>query len=726
MDPSGRRASSPGPGLSKFSRPSSPTTSEPVSLADTDGSLSRSWHSWHRNRGSSQRSPSGFDLDWDRTRLKVTKAVGSIIQVVGDEILPIAAEALSVVPIPALAPAAKILDSIWKSVNNVQIDRSACFRLTDRCASLLIEIQEAVSTSGDAVAHQLEPVLEKLQRSFSDIDLFVKNLVKASFTYRYIKREEIHQQILDLNQGVNDCLTLFYVRLSVSHVGVSLANMAISERILQQMVTPAQVSMLIAQDQTHPPPPISESDPEMLDLNLTNFPTDATPETLQGDISSFNEKLHEIQQVQNEFDLARDADDLRRVLRSVLDAPNNRTVTRILQIPSPDMPVPAMMTALLRELERQQREPLPQTGSSPSPRIRTLTWPVDGIPARQAALLDKQFVELALEALKRAAKDYDPSDPSLITGAFGRVQVLPPSSRNSSRSEIWSERTGITTPLSANNSDLPPHDLGILDDLPIDPSKAATEIRYRMSLSHAFHHLNVTLPLWTPSLVQVGAVGYLEKPTGAFRTLFDCRDPVATSNGRLSEISGPPSLPIVIQKPIVLQKPKQEGLQTKKKFMDRLKPKNQTTFMVKRSYPISALGETAHLIAEDAEHQYFERLDELKKWFRANLQAIVDAYHPECLREELLLVVGTLNTRDHALFVNHGGEDAEEAFETRFHVLSSPRQGQTWGYFEPFPNAGTEEATRRICKISTTGSGRSTVLLSRLRFLTDEREATTH
>jgi hypothetical protein len=66
------------------------------------------------------------------------KALGSIIQVAGDQVLPIAAETLSVVPIPALVPVAKILDDIWKSVNAVQVrkflhyDYSSALRTTCR------------------------------------------------------------------------------------------------------------------------------------------------------------------------------------------------------------------------------------------------------------------------------------------------------------------------------------------------------------------------------------------------------------------------------------------------------------------------------------------------------------------------------------------------------------------------------------------------------------------
>ncbi|KAF7370280.1 Protein kinase domain-containing protein [Mycena sanguinolenta] len=648
MHQSGRRASYPGPGPSNISPvSSSPTTpiSEPVSLPVVDNRLARSWHSWthtsHHDISQTNLSAPSFDMRWDRTRLRVFRAVSAIIHIAGDEVLPVAAEALSLAPVPALAPAAKILDSIWKSLTKVQTNRSACLRLTDRCATLLMLIHDAVSASGDAVAHELEAPLEKLEQSFADIDRFFKEQAERSFIDRYIHREEIREQIVNHDKSIDECLNLFNLRVNLSHMAVSL-------RMERQQFTPPGGSMLLSPDETNPPSPspISETDTDA--FHLTNFEIQGTPEMLHGDGSTLNEELR-ITQSENEADQARDDAELRRVLRSALYAPDNRTVTHILQIPSADMSVPAMMTALLRELERRRNEPLAPAGSSPSPRIRTLTWPVDGVRARQVELLDRQFVEVALEALKRTENCTRPASPSVITGAFERVvptdiQVQPPC--NSSMS-AWSGETGITTPLSTVPQHLPPHDHSALDDPTIDPSKAATEIRYRLSLSHAFHHLSVTLPLWTPSLVALGAVGYLEKPTGAFRTLFNCRDPDSTSNGRLS---GFPKLSVI---PTVIFKPNPDRAHHLRGIIDRF-TQNQ------RTYPVLALGETAHLIAEKAEHHYFERLDELKQWFRANIQAVVDAYHPAHLKEEIFLVVGTLNARDHALLVNHGGDDPEE------------------------------------------------------------------
>lgn len=40
----------------------------------------------------------------------------------------------------------------------------------------------------------------------------------------------------------------------------------------------------------------------------------------------------------------------------------------------------------------------------------------------------------------------------------------------------------------------------------------------------------MTLPLWSPSPVALGAVGYLSKPTGAFVTLFNSLKPYESVN----------------------------------------------------------------------------------------------------------------------------------------------------------------------------------------------------
>jgi hypothetical protein len=46
----------------------------------------------------------------------------------------------------------------------------------------------------------------------------------------------------------------------------------------------------------------------------------------------------------------------------------------------------------------------------------------------------------------------------------------------------------------------------------------------------------VTLPLWSPSHVELGAVGYLSKPAGQFITLFNAMHPQKTAGSKTMNI----------------------------------------------------------------------------------------------------------------------------------------------------------------------------------------------
>ena len=46
----------------------------------------------------------------------------------------------------------------------------------------------------------------------------------------------------------------------------------------------------------------------------------------------------------------------------------------------------------------------------------------------------------------------------------------------------------------------------------------------------------VNLPLWSPSAIEIGSVGYLRKPEGEFVTLFNAFDPPQTSGGVLESM----------------------------------------------------------------------------------------------------------------------------------------------------------------------------------------------
>jgi hypothetical protein len=153
--------------------------------------------------------------------------------------------------------------------------------------------------------------------------------------------------------------------------------------------------------------------------------------------------------------------------------------------------------------------------------------------------------------------DYTPSrNPTLqtfdtISPAF---KVTAPSSRTSS---LFSHTPSTSTEESPVGVQVPEYD-GYASPPPADEriAEQKNEQRYRILLSHQFHrscqslplalyrhitdwifsHYSVTLPLWAPTPVDLGAVGYLSKPSGTFVTLFDAFCPGQSSNGTVKSM----------------------------------------------------------------------------------------------------------------------------------------------------------------------------------------------
>ncbi|KZT67818.1 kinase-like protein, partial [Daedalea quercina L-15889] len=237
------------------------------------------------------------------------------------------------------------------------------------------------------------------------------------------------------------------------------------------------------------------------------------------------------------------------------------------------------------------------------------------------------------------------------------------------------------------------------------------ERRYRQLLQHEFHP-SLSLPLWTPTPVPLGSIGYLAKPQGKFVTLFNAFKPLESSGGCMSSVD-----------PIESLKSVTRGMQ-----------KSDERSVVQRGTDMIQFRKAAYLFAESTAYRYMDDLWELKRWLKANIDAILKEYGVEhnIGREDVILVIGTLEARDYALYASHGHLDGE----LDFNVYSSPRAGRPWGYFS-VPNAlssrvegyafdDPEGSQWDAEKVSTVKQGGKwdAVLFARLRFTTDSVEPT--
>ncbi|KAG1897189.1 uncharacterized protein F5891DRAFT_1243087 [Suillus fuscotomentosus] len=287
--------------------------------------------------------------------------------------------------------------------------------------------------------------------------------------------------------------------------------------------------------------------------------------------------------------------------------------------------------------------------------------------------------------------------------------------------------------------------------LPMDEQLAErkNELRFRSlaQSSHDFHH-SLTLPLWSPSHVELGAVGYLSAPKGEFITLFNAMKPQQTAGSKVTNI---PSLGGYLEGPIRIGK-KSDSIRTMTQRGLELISGLLTFPLIDRDgsyserisrrhpFPLRAGHKAAFIYAESTMYRFIEDLAAPKDWFKANVNTIVKEYAPyhPIQKEDVILVFGTLSAPEYALFVSHSHPNGQ----AHFNVFSDRQSGRPWGTFTtdteyPSDEGGPsyiEEIPRKAVFASKVSPVRlnagsndkdwDTLVLARLRFPTDATEPT--
>ncbi|KIP06901.1 hypothetical protein PHLGIDRAFT_106442 [Phlebiopsis gigantea 11061_1 CR5-6] len=306
------------------------------------------------------------------------------------------------------------------------------------------------------------------------------------------------------------------------------------------------------------------------------------------------------------------------------------------------------------------------------------------------------------------------------SGPQSRQSSLVPSS---SESERWSVAHDVVTP--------PRDERAVM---------FRNERRYRITLQHEFHP-SLSLPLWSPSPVALGSVGYYNKPSGSFVTLFNAFNPADSTDRRLVGI---PSLNGYGSSPVKhTPKEKRNAMMRKfDQFTDWLsrgkQDTNERSISRRYSTPLRNGHKSAYLFTESTMYNYIAdpELAAPRKWFNATFHRILEIYGTErsIQKEDLMLVIGTLDAPEYAMFVSHTHPDGQ----VNFNVFTGSQVGQKWGEFStstdlamaaPDGPAYKEEVPLadfwpRISKVKEPGEPWDTVLIARLRFPTDKDEAT--
>ncbi|PPQ72431.1 hypothetical protein CVT24_003126 [Panaeolus cyanescens] len=369
---------------------------------------------------------------------------------------------------------------------------------------------------------------------------------------------------------------------------------------------------------------------------------------------------------------------------------------------------------------------------SPSPSLAPITLPK--FLENAAGTIPHDILGRATEIGPARPQDDDaPHEESTVSNAVIKmpepVIYTPASSRAST---LGSQRSMPSSGAQINVSEYDRYDGRSPPPLDERAASFKNERRYRLNLLHDFHP-SLLLPLWDPSLVEIGAVGYLSKPAGQFVTLFNSMTPTKSDNLDIKALR-----PLGKYGATTIGIQKSDTRTVTQKAYDliagSLTFRNFLTQNVSRRhpFPLKAGHKAAYLHTEITEYHYMESLDNPKKWFQDNVDEILRVYgfQHQIQKEDLFLVIGTLRAPNYALFVSHNHPEGK----ANFNVFLSPSAGQPWGMFTTDKNAGENGPSYPDeigdipfdchSKVSNVGEPWTSVLLARLRFKPDVLEPT--
>ncbi|KIM36711.1 hypothetical protein M413DRAFT_449046, partial [Hebeloma cylindrosporum] len=220
---------------------------------------------------------------------------------------------------------------------------------------------------------------------------------------------------------------------------------------------------------------------------------------------------------------------------------------------------------------------------------------------------------------------------------------------------------------------------------------------YRTYITHDYDP-SLTLALWEPTVIAVGAVGYFSRKDDKFITLFNAYAPDDSTS------QGIPSLSPVIKISQTMYHEKSIKSKAFGLLYDLLRIGRSSGPPQRMSFPLKVGEKAAHIYTGPSRHRQFLGNDLAMGWFKSNIDKIIEIHGPDhnITRENLVLINGTLDAPDYALFVSACHQEGSVTFD----VNLNPQIGQPWGTFLP-TNAGQFTG-----KVSRHGGPWETVLVS--------------
>ncbi|KAF8345018.1 kinase-like domain-containing protein [Amanita rubescens] len=311
----------------------------------------------------------------DETRKRVAQAVSCGLSVAGDtmyDALFVGVKIMEFSPVPGLEACGRTLLQIWDTMQQVALNRMRCLRLAMRAADFMISIRREIARLNDVVGRELQQPVNTFEETLVLVLSTLHRQITLPGWIRYLRRDELSEQIDNCNTALGDCLSSF--------------DRSMVLRIMDNMFTrrqSANVPLLLQPMEEQPQKSLDD-----LDILITDLPSESGNNLSEEPSEEKWTLWKQLIEQDDEADNARDERDYRVLLEHAIFARDEAQVIQLLQIGHSELP--RALKGLLKEAFELRREKDQLKGSHQDwhhpdkKRGRSETWPPDAFVAAEA------------------------------------------------------------------------------------------------------------------------------------------------------------------------------------------------------------------------------------------------------------------------------------------------------------------------------------------------------
>ncbi|KAG1894412.1 uncharacterized protein F5891DRAFT_1062579 [Suillus fuscotomentosus] len=161
-----------------------------------------------------------------------------------------ARDLMATMQFPPASAAVSVLLLILQTIQNIQVNKSACDRLARRAAQILIDIDEQIRGRYHEAPEALLRNLERFESTLISIHQFMRKLADSKWSDRFLRKSSIDDALVEYMRMLDEAAqafqlaTLINIHLAVNSLRGSTASNATAERVIDAPPPPAYHEVL--------------------------------------------------------------------------------------------------------------------------------------------------------------------------------------------------------------------------------------------------------------------------------------------------------------------------------------------------------------------------------------------------------------------------------------------------------------------------------------------------